>query len=146
MKVSESCGGVIVRDGLVAVVNQHDNSWSFPKGHVDSGEERLECAKREIFEECGISDLTLIKEFPHYERFRISRGARGEDKSTPKLMIFFLFTTKQSEFVLADPIHPEARWVPIDEVSSLLTHPKDKEFFESIKNQLKNHMKEHLNI
>jgi hypothetical protein len=32
-----------------------------------------------------------------------------------------------------DPENPEAKWVDPQEVSALLTHPKDKEFYENIK-------------
>jgi hypothetical protein len=35
-----------------------------------------------------------------------------------------------------DPDNPEARWVDPEQVRELLTHPKDGEFFESIRGQL----------
>ena len=57
------CAGGIVINALnqVAIVNQNHNSWSLPKGHIDPDESKLETAKREIYEETGITDLRLIK-------------------------------------------------------------------------------------
>ena len=52
-------------------------------------------------------------------------------------MFFFLFHTKVMELQPQDPGNPEARWVNPDEVANLLTHPKDKAFYQSIRHQLK---------
>ena len=119
------------QDQHVLVVAQTGDSWSLPKGHIDQGEEALIAAKREIFEEAGVSDLTLIQEFPSYERYKISLDG-GDEKSELKTIQMFLFTTSQMELESHDPQNPEARWVKIDEVENLLTHTKDKEFFRSI--------------
>ena len=50
------------KKGEVLVVNQRGTSWSLPKGHIDFGEDALTAAKREIYEEAGITDLKIIKE------------------------------------------------------------------------------------
>lgn len=136
--VTQSAGGVILNSrGEVAVTNQNYNSWSLPKGHVDPGEDALTAAKREIAEETGITDLVLVRELGSYERYRIGKGGEGEDTSELKQFTYFLFTTEEGELKPTDPHNPEARWVPVDEVAELLTHPKDKEFFLSIKDSLK---------
>ncbi len=42
MNHSTSTGGVVINPaGQIMVVSQHGNSWSLPKGHVDSGEDQL---------------------------------------------------------------------------------------------------------
>ncbi|MCX6163667.1 MAG: NUDIX domain-containing protein [Ignavibacteriae bacterium] len=35
--------------------------WSFPKGHADEGETKLEAALRELKEETGVSKIQLLK-------------------------------------------------------------------------------------
>lgn len=35
--------------------------WDLPKGHLERGESMQECAKREVMEETGISDLKVRK-------------------------------------------------------------------------------------
>jgi len=130
---TKSAGGVVLNpNGGVLVVKQHGDSWSLPKGHIDEGETPLEAAKREIFEESGITDLTLVKPLFSYERFAIGPGGVGEDRSMLKEIEMFLFRTSQTKLTPQDSANPEARWVLKNEVSKLLTHPKDREFFEKI--------------
>jgi 8-oxo-dGTP pyrophosphatase MutT (NUDIX family) len=45
-----TAGGIVVRNGLVAIVNQKGDSWSLPKGGMENGEDELQAAKREIYE------------------------------------------------------------------------------------------------
>lgn len=130
-------GGVVLNSkGAVLVVNQGGDSWSLPKGHIDEGEEPVDAAKREIFEESGVQELTLIKPLFSYERFRTGQGGVGEDRGELKQIEMFLFRTDEMALSPRDPANPEARWVGKEEVSKLLTHPKDREFFEKIKFEL----------
>jgi 8-oxo-dGTP pyrophosphatase MutT (NUDIX family) len=137
LKISITAGGVVVGlDGTIVVVNQNGDSWSLPKGHIEPGESALDAARREIKEESGISQLELVKELGSYTRPRIGLHG-GNDNTTHKKITLFLFKTKQYDLKPEDPANPEARWVSVDDVSSLLTHVKDKEFFDSITAQLK---------
>ncbi len=135
-KETLTAGGVVLnKKGQVLVVNQNNNSWSLPKGHIDPGESDLEAAKREVYEESGISDLKFIKELGRYERYRIGLND-SDDKSELKKIVMFLFTTIQEELKPIDPGNPEARWVEKNKVADLLTHRKDKEFFLSVMDKL----------
>ena len=129
-----SAGGVIVNPrGEVAICNQKHNSWSLPKGHIDPGEDARTAAIREIKEETGLTDLEFVRELGTYERYRIGKDGVGDDTAEKKSITMFLFTTTERiKLIPEDPENPEARWVPIAEVTALLTHPKDKEFFESV--------------
>lgn len=127
-----SAGGVVLNTaGQILIVSQRGDSWSLPKGHIDEGETVLEAAKREIYEESGITDLELLGELGTYERYRIGKGGIGEDTSELKSITVFLFRTSESGLKPVDPENPEARWVTIEEALNLLTHPKDREFLES---------------
>lgn len=131
-----TAGGVVVnKKGLVLIVSQNGNSWSLPKGHIDGGEDKLQAAVREIYEESGIRGLKLVKEFPSYQRYKIGLNG-GEDKSELKTIYMFLFTTDEEDLKPIDPTNPEARWVEKDKVADLLTHKKDKEFFLGIVNEI----------
>ncbi|MDA1316463.1 MAG: NUDIX domain-containing protein [bacterium] len=135
-KHTTSAGGVVINtDNMVLVVNQNGNSWSLPKGHIDIGEDEVTAAKREIYEESGISELTYIKKLGTYARHRIGIQG-GEDTSEIKTIHMHLFTTNQKELSPQDTENPEARWVKKEEVANLLTHPKDKEFYLSIMSDL----------
>ncbi|OGZ09475.1 MAG: hypothetical protein A3D65_02435 [Candidatus Lloydbacteria bacterium RIFCSPHIGHO2_02_FULL_50_13] len=130
-------GGIVWNPKLgVVVVNQNHNSWSLPKGHVERGEELLPAAMREIREETGIPErkLTARGKLAIYERDRIQRN-HGDTPEIREITLFF-FTTKHEKLAPEDPMNPEARWMPISEVSSLLTHPKDKAVFNSLKEKI----------
>ena len=129
-QTTKSAGGIVINsDGQILVVNQHGTSWSLPKGHIEENEDILTAAKREIEEESGISELVLIKDLGSYTRYRIGPPGTPEDKTELKTIYLFLFTTSQTHLNPLDPHNPEARWVPIEAVSDLLSHPKDKEYF-----------------
>lgn len=133
MRETRSAGGVVMNgDSKILVVNQRGTSWSLPKGHIDPGEDAVTAAKREIGEESGIRELELIRELGTYQRYRIGVNG-GEDRSELKTITMFLFQTKQEALKPSDPNNPEARWVARADVAKLLTHPKDKEFFLSIR-------------
>lgn len=135
--IQESAGGVVLnKKGDVLVVNQNGNSWSLPKGHLDPGEDALAAARREIREESGISELNFLKKLGSYERSRIGLSKDGPDTSPTKRITLFLFTTSQMKLKPMDPHNPEARWVDPAQVAALLTHPKDKEYFLSVLNEL----------
>jgi ADP-ribose pyrophosphatase YjhB (NUDIX family) len=131
-KRTHSAGGVVTNsEGKVLVVSQHGTSWSLPKGHIDPGENALDAAKREIYEESGIRDLELIRELGTYERHKIGVDG-GEDGSELKVITMFLFRTSENSLKPVDPDNPEARWVEKSKVAPLLTHEKDKQFFERV--------------
>jgi 8-oxo-dGTP pyrophosphatase MutT (NUDIX family) len=133
MKKRHSAGGVVINpEGKVLVVSQRGNSWSLPKGHIDPGEDALEAAIREIYEESGIRKLELVRELGTYERYRIGLNGDGETRTELKVITMFLFRTTQTALQPIDPKNPEARWVEKGQVARLLTHKKDKEFFRGV--------------
>ncbi len=137
MKKTKSAGGVVVNQfGKVLVTNQHGDSWSLPKGHVEEGESPRQAAAREIEEETGVQQLEFVEELGTYSRARIGKGGVGEVPSEQKSITMFLYTTRQKSLKPTDPENPEARWVAQKHVPELLTHPKDKEFFENVQHKV----------
>ena len=133
MEVKQLAGGVVVGPGnKIAVVSQHGNSWSLPKGHLEQSEDAEEAAVREIFEETGLQDVKVIEKIGEYQRSRISKDGTGEDVEHIRNITIFLCITNQAELAPIDPDNPEAIWLSIQDVADKLTHPKDKEFFNSI--------------
>ena len=132
MKKTTSAGGVVLnRAGKVLVVNQRGSSWSLPKGHLERGEEPLAAAMREIHEESGIGKLEYIRDLGRYNRYKIGLDG-NDDTSERKTIIMFLFRTRRTKLSPVDAHNPEARWVDKKNVVGLLTHPKDRRFFESV--------------
>lgn len=134
---TETAGGVVIsKKGRVLLVNQRGRSWSLPKGHIEEGEDAKTAAIREIEEESGVSRLTFISKLGAYSRYKIGLDGR-DDLSELKRITMFLFTTDEIKLAPQDDAHPEARWVHPDDVESLLTHPKDKAFYKSIRPRIR---------
>ncbi|CAI5720598.1 hypothetical protein KXD40_002201 [Peronospora effusa] len=55
------------RTKLVLVRNWKGTSWTFPRGKVNEGESDLECARREVFEECGYDVGDRLESKQHLE-------------------------------------------------------------------------------
>jgi len=130
-KQVECAGGIVINDKQeVVIVNQNHDSYSLPKGHVDQGENYLETAKREIYEETGIESLEYIKDLGSYSRYRIGLDG-SDDKSEMKTIFIFLFHTNQVNLVPIDPNNPFALWVSHNRVHEYLTHKEDKAFYNN---------------
>lgn len=72
MKAEHSAGGVVVRRTKkgweVLLLCDMSGNWTFPKGLIEVKEASYETARREIQEEVGVTDLTLLTELSpiHY--------------------------------------------------------------------------------
>ncbi|MBX4201875.1 NUDIX domain-containing protein [Candidatus Saccharibacteria bacterium] len=138
MKHSYSAGAILIGPtNRVAVVSQHGTSWSLAKGTLEKGEDKLTALKREVEEETGITQLEVIRELGTYSRYLIGKTG-GEDKTHRKTITLFLCTTDEVKLEPQDPENPEARWVDADKVADLLTHPKDKQFYQEQLQEVRN--------
>ncbi|MBI2106871.1 NUDIX hydrolase [Candidatus Woesearchaeota archaeon] len=102
---------------------------------MEINEDKIQAAKREIYEEAGIKKLKLIKELGSYKRYKMDLN-NEDDKSELKTIFMFLFETNEEKLKPIDPRNPKARWVDKKDVANLLTHKKDKEFFLKIKDKI----------
>ncbi len=59
----DAAGGIVKRDGELLFIFRNE-TWDLPKGKIDKGETAEAAALREVEEECGISDLRIVKKLP----------------------------------------------------------------------------------
>jgi 8-oxo-dGTP diphosphatase len=112
-----AAGGVVVRDGLVAVVHRpRYDDWSLPKGKLDSGETFEEAALREVEEETGLR-ARLVRDLPSVEY-----AARGR----PKLVRYWLMSVESDPGFVPNDEVDELRWLSPADASELLTYDRDK--------------------
>jgi periplasmic divalent cation tolerance protein len=133
-------GGVVLYHDMVLVIHQNQNSWSLPKGHCDEGEALETTARREIEEESGVSALQLIQKIGTYSRYKI--GINGSDDIKElKEMTVFLYRALSPQI---GSVESKSRpiWVHWKSVPTLLTHPKDREFYEIHMPLIHGHMAE----
>jgi bis(5'-nucleosidyl)-tetraphosphatase len=115
MKTEVSSGGVIFRthkgNKEVLLLKDINGNWTFPKGLVEANEDVVMAAKREIAEEVGITNLTLVAPLNaityHYAR-------NGE--KIHKIVHYFLFTTPGDEQLVPQEEEGicEVQFIPFD--------------------------------
>ncbi len=126
MKIIRSSGGIVINNhSQVLIVNNKGKSWTFPKGHIETNEDPLTAAKREIYEESGIDNLKYIRELGTYDREKF----KPEKGKIIKRIFMFLFATEQEELNPIDPNNPEAKWIDKEQVITILTYQEERLFY-----------------
>jgi bis(5'-nucleosidyl)-tetraphosphatase len=96
--------------------SRRDRSWGFPKGHLLEGESLLSGAMRELWEETGIRDVTLVSGFTEHVTYRVNRAGRFRQKT----VTYFLGRVETSAVRLSDE-HSEHRWAVVEDARKILT-------------------------
>lgn len=66
----EAAGGLVKHNSGRYLFIEKKGKWDLPKGHVERGETPEECALREVNEECGITNHTIVKPLkPSYHTY-----------------------------------------------------------------------------
>lgn len=122
-----SCGGIVFREEreekyFLIVQSKKNEHWLCPKGHLEEGESEIECAKREIFEETGISELQKIKNFEIKAEYSTKEG-------NTKKVFFFLFRTNEENLTPKDDVK-DAKWLTFNEAYNLITFDETKQAFK----------------
>lgn len=60
-QVIEAAGGIIQNDKKEILFIHRLGKWDLPKGKLEEGESLEECAKREVEEETGLKQITILK-------------------------------------------------------------------------------------
>ncbi|MDY7012594.1 MAG: NUDIX domain-containing protein, partial [Cyanobacteriota bacterium] len=130
---SISAGGIVVRQDdkdnvwVAAVEEVHKSDRPecvLPKGHLEAGETIEEAARREIEEEAGLTDLTLLAELGALERLDFKKRAW-------KVTHYFLYQTQQVDGKPTD-LHRDyqLRWFPLDELPAFFW-PEQRKLIET---------------
>ena len=121
-KYEKSAGGVVVRFGEAEprflLIRDSYGHWGFPKGHLERGERSDTAALREVMEETGLRQVSVLGPITAIEwRFRF----RG--KLIQKHCEFFLMESPSGE---TKPQKAEGitacRWATIDEAHELIDY------------------------
>jgi 8-oxo-dGTP diphosphatase len=112
----EAAGGVVVRDGEVALVHRpRYDDWTLPKGKLDPGESFEEAAVREVEEETGLRGR-LVRELP---------AAEYEVSGRPKVVRYWLMDVEHEGPFVPNDETDQLRWLAPDEALRLLTYDRD---------------------
>ena len=129
-----SAGGVVLRTDngrtLVALVTEREHpDYVLPKGHLEAGESALDAARREVGEEAGFHNLTLVRELATFQRLNFAR-------TKWKTIHFFLFTTEEVEASPLEPEnHPHSGWFPLDALPPMFW-PEQRQLLDTLRVEL----------
>ena len=98
MKYEKSCGTIVFRKtrgkyAVLLIKNRYTDFWSFPKGHVEAGENEYQTAIRETREETGI-EVKIENGFRMESIYLI-----GKKKNTEKKVVYFTALTTRAYVV-----------------------------------------------
>ena len=106
--------------------------WSFPKGHIEEDDkDHFATAKRELLEETGISEVSIIDGWMSRTEYTIfSKGS-----PTTKQVFWYLANTDELNVKLSHE-HTNYMWVNFDEASEQLTFDQEVNLLNSAKDFL----------
>lgn len=132
----KSCGAVVYfkkENGVIEyLLIKHKNGghWSFPKGHMESGETEVDTATREILEETGL-------------RVIIDKNFRFEMEYSPKpriikRVIYFTAETQNTDVVCQPEEVIASNWFEYENAVRNLTHEESKKLMSEAKKYILN--------
>lgn len=126
--------GIIVflktKDGIKYLLLKHKQGhWSFCKGHPNAGEDKPESARRELFEETGISDIELISKEVLIEQDYI---IRNPDRDISKKAEYFIAMTGSDEVKIDNNEITDFGWFNFREAKERITFEGTKQLLDKI--------------
>ncbi len=104
------------------LLHYESGHWDFPKGHIETGEDAQETARRELKEETGISEIRFLDGYKATLRYFFRQKGIG----IFKVVIYFLAETDQSEVTLSYE-HIGYGWLPYDAALERLTFKNSRD-------------------
>ena len=116
------------------LINQKSINWSFwgfPKWHPENWEDGLVAAKRELFEEVGISDIDIDTN----KNFEIKYSFKENWEEIQKTVKYRIWYTNKRNIVIQEEELNWYKWTDFDNMISLLTHNNTKDKIKKVFNK-----------
>lgn len=128
--IKAGCYLIDVNKKMIALIHREkQNDYSFPKGHVEDGEDIMTAAIRETAEETK-RIAVIVKEFePHLEEYVTPKGEECA------CFMFIAIDGGKSDNDSTDT--HEVVWTPFEDVENVLTYPSLKTSWGDVKENIK---------
>lgn len=111
----------------VLIVQLHAGHWGFPKGHPEPHETHLETARRELFEETGLTPKKLLTNQTLEEEYFFKMN----EVLIHKKVTYFIYEVKGKVIRLIEEIKA-LQWVPLSEASHYVTFDETKRISQQV--------------
>lgn len=127
MTFEKSCGAVVFRNDrssgelkrfVLMIKHSSFGHYSFPKGHVEVGENEKMTAEREVMEETNVK-IHINEKFRQPVYYKPKPNVKKE-------VVYFLAFTRQTEIKPREGEIEEVAWISVDEAGKLLAHDNDR--------------------
>lgn len=133
--IHKSCGIIlfIETDKKIKflLLNYPHGHTDFAKGHIEENESLIDCAKRELFEETGISDIELIEGFMEQINYHYIEN----NKQHYKTVDFFLAKSNTQKVTVSHE-HTDFIWLDFESALEKLTFDNAKQLLIKAKSFL----------
>ena len=109
------------KNGRLYLLLQNGGRWDFPKGGVEKGESELQTVMREVEEETGLKDLTVVPGF----RKVIEYFYRRDGKNIHKQVVYRLAVTGVDDVKISFE-HQGFGWFPYEEALEKASYDNSK--------------------
>ena len=124
-----SCGAIVFtrRNGqlLYVVVQEQGGAYSFPKGHMETGETEMETARREILEETGLRP-GFVDGFRLQDEYHLA-----EKPGIWKRVTYFLAEFRDEPLTPREGEIQSIQLLPYEQAVSLFEHENIRRIFAS---------------
>ena len=115
------------------ISHRGDRFWIFPKGHPEDSESPEATARRELYEETGLTDVELAPDCT----FSMSYSFKHDGKLINKTVTYFLGQVKDPATKITQPDEViELKWCSLYEAMATLSHENSKRILKEVKQYL----------
>ncbi|HLD27587.1 MAG TPA: transcription antitermination factor NusB [Patescibacteria group bacterium] len=127
-----SAGGVVYKkegaEYKFALILDAYDKWTFPKGHIEPGEDKEKAALREVGEETG---LTRAKSCGYLGSIDI-KVKEPNKAPVPKTVYYYLMETADQELkITKEPEVKDAKWADKEEALKIISYENALEIFKA---------------
>jgi 8-oxo-dGTP pyrophosphatase MutT (NUDIX family) len=124
----QAAGGVVIRDRKILVLERPERAeLRLPKGHIEQGESDVEAALREVREESGYAELSVVSDLGT-QQVRFLHP--DQEREVVRAEHYFLMRLRADAQIQWEAQELQFRpvWMPIEEAMVQLSFESEREY------------------